>query len=58
MRRLSSIMTMLFGTGAMLLGVVRLWDSSTFVDGVVLASLGLLVLDSGGRTLHEGGADP
>jgi hypothetical protein len=50
---ISSVGVMLFGSGAMLLGIVKMWSPSTLVDGITLVALGLLVLDSGGRTLRE-----
>lgn len=54
MRLASSVGVMLFGSGTMLLGIYRMWFTASFVEGVSLFALGLLVLDSGGRTLRDG----
>lgn len=53
MRVFSSVGVMLFGSGMMLLGAVRMWIAWGSTDDLLLVGIGLLVLDSGGRTLRE-----
>lgn len=53
LRVISSVGVMLFGSGMMLLGAVRMWIAWGSTDDLLLVGIGLLVLDSGGRTLRE-----